>query len=93
MIKKALHNQSVLDFVLHHTGSIVAALDFSFDAAIAITDDLLVGNSYPVSGNLLADTDILNYYTSNNYTPATATLIDTDYGIGEMRILSTFIVR
>ncbi|WP_025143048.1 hypothetical protein [Pedobacter jeongneungensis] len=93
MTKEALHNQSVLDFVLNHTGSIAAAIDFSFDVAISITDDLQVGNSYPLSGELLADSDILNYYISNNYKPATATLIDTDYGIGEMRVLSTFIVR
>jgi hypothetical protein len=90
---KVLHNQSVLDFILQYQGSIAGALDFCFDSGISLTDDMVAGTDFTLSDKLISDTDILNYYTNNNYKPATATLIDTDFGIGEMAIGSTFIIR
>lgn len=92
MNKTALHNQSILDFVLHHTGSTEGVLTFCAANQLSLTDELEAGKSYKID-NLVQDTDILGYYLDNAYVPATATTIDTDYGIGKMIIERTFIVR
>lgn len=92
----ALHNQSVFDFLLMHTGGITGAIDFAQANNISITDDLVPGRWYDIPKGIATDTDILNYYTKNGYTPATGNMvntIDTDFGIDEMAIAQTFIIR
>ncbi|WP_199118719.1 hypothetical protein [Pedobacter sp. ASV28] len=97
MLKKALHNQSVFDFALLHTGSIMGVLAFCQSNAISLTDDLIAGQEYLVPEGILSDTDIKIYYANNGYKPATAiqgnTTIITDYGIGDMIIGNSFLVR
>lgn len=92
MNKVALHNQSILDFVLHHTGSTQGVLEFCETNGLSPTEELIPGKIYSLDG-LISDQDILGYYTTNGFIPATSTTIDTDFGIGEMIIESTFIVR
>lgn len=92
----ALHNQSVFDFLLMHTGSIGGAIDFARANSISITDDLVPGRWYEIPEGIITDTDILNYYANNDFTPATGNMvnvIETDFGIGEMAIAQTFIIR
>lgn len=92
----ALHNQSVFDFLLMHTGSIAGAVAFAQANNISITDDLVVGRWYDIPEGIATDADILEYYTKNEFTPATGNavvVIETDFGIGEMAIAQTFIIR
>ncbi|WP_343530837.1 hypothetical protein [Pedobacter sp.] len=93
---KALHNQSVLDLLLQHTGSLSSALAFAEANQMSITDELEIGSSYALPDGVITDSDILNYYINNAYKPATGNavvVINTDYGIGEMAIAQTFIIR
>jgi len=93
---KALHNQSVLDLLLQHTGSLASALAFAKANQMSITDELVIGSSYALPDDVITDKDILNYYINNAYKPATGNavvVINTDYGIGEMAIAQTFIIR
>lgn len=95
---KALHNQSVLDVLLQQTGSIAGILAFCQENGISLTDELQAGANYNVPEGITEDTDIKNYYSRNGYVPATSLKsipgdIITDYGIGEMIIGNSFIVR
>lgn len=92
MKQAAQHNQTVLDFLLHRLGSIESVMEFCFLNDISLTDDMIIGKGYEVDG-LVTDAEILNYFTVNGYIPATATTINTDFGIGEMSIGNTFIIR
>ncbi len=92
----ALHNQSVFDFLLMHTGSIAGAIDFASANNIAVTDDLVAGKWYDLPNDIATDQDILSYYTNNGFTPATGNMVsavETDFGIGEMAVAQTFIIR
>lgn len=96
MLKRALHNQSVFDFLQQHCGNINNALVFAKANNLSITDDLTPGNYYVIPVDIVKDTDILNYYTNNEFVPATAITgegMSSDFGIGEMSIGNTFIVR
>lgn len=92
----ALHNQSVFDFLLMHTGSIAGAVAFAKANNLAITDDLVPGKNYDIPQGIATDNDILNYYAHNGYTPATGNMVNiiqTEFGIGDMAIAQTFIIR
>lgn len=92
----ALHNQSVFDFLLMHTGSVAGAVSFAKANDISVTDDLIPGQKYVIPNGIAIDEDILNYYIQNKFVPATGNMvniIETDFGIGEMAIAQTFIIR
>lgn len=96
MLKKALHNQSVFDFLQQHCGNITDALVFAKANELSITDNLIPGNYYAIPVDIVNNTDILNYYTNNAFVPATAIIgegMSADFGIGEMSIGNTFLVR
>lgn len=67
-----LHNQSLLDVSLQHTGKVENAFDIAVANGISITDDLIVGGGLNVSHDTTKNNDILNYYTAKNIQPATA---------------------
>ncbi|WP_336834418.1 hypothetical protein [Sphingobacterium siyangense] len=91
----ALHNQSVLDFVLQHTGSVSGAVAFAIANEISITDDLVVGQNYLISEEIDTDTDISNYYDRNDYVPAGGVefTVEPEFVIGRMVIEQSFIVK
>ena len=72
MIITALHNQSLLDLALQHTGSIESVFEFAEANAINITDDLVAGKTLALPAEAFSNKDILNYYTAKNLQPATA---------------------
>lgn len=70
---KVLHNQSLLDLALQHTGSVENAFALAVTNGLSLTDDLAVGNWLIAdSQELNANKEILNYYQSKNVQPATA---------------------
>ncbi|WP_312357275.1 hypothetical protein [Sphingobacterium multivorum] len=91
----ALHNQSVLDFVLQHTGSISGAVAFSVVNGISITDDLVIGQTYFIPEEIDTDTDISDYYDRNDYVPAGGVefTVEPEFVIGRMVIEQSFIVK
>ena len=67
-----LHNQSLLDLALQHTGTIESIFEFAEANALNITDDVVAGRTLVLSAETFTNKDILAYYTAKNLQPATA---------------------
>lgn len=67
-----LHNQSLLDLALQHTGTIESIFEFAEANALNITDDVVAGRTLVLSAETFTNKDILVYYTAKNLQPATA---------------------
>ena len=67
-----LHNQSLLDLALQHTGSIESVFELAEANAINITDDIVAGKTLALPAEVFTNKDILAYYTAKNLQPATA---------------------
>lgn len=68
----ALHNQSLLDLALQHTGTIESVFELAKDNDLNITDDVQAGKTLVLSSEAFTNKDILAYYTAKNIQPATA---------------------
>ena len=68
----ALHNQSLLDLALQHTGTIESVFEFAEANALNITDDVQAGTPLYLGEGLGVRNEILSYYTAKNLQPATA---------------------
>ena len=68
----ALHNQSLLDLALQHTGTIESVFEFAEANSLNITDDLQAGAPLYLGEGLGVRNEILSYYTAKNLQPATA---------------------
>ena len=66
-----LHNQSLLDLALQHTGSIESIFELAVINGKSVTDDMTAGASLLVE-EATTNKDILAYYTAKNIQPATA---------------------
>ena len=67
-----LHNQSLLDLALQHTGTMESVFEFAEANTINITDDVQVGKTLVLPAEAFSNKDILGYYTAKNLQPATA---------------------
>jgi hypothetical protein len=72
MIITALHNQSLLDLALQHTGTIESVFEFAEANTLNITDDVVAGKTLVLLAETFTNKDILGYYTAKNLQPATA---------------------
>nr|DAN68513.1 MAG TPA: hypothetical protein [Caudoviricetes sp.] len=72
MIITALHNQSLLDLALQHTGTIESVFELAEANSLNITDDVQAGAPLYLGEGLGVRNEILNYYTAKNLQPATA---------------------
>ena len=72
MIITALHNQSLLDLALQHTGTIESVFEFAEANSLNITDDVQAGTPLYLGEGLGVRNEILSYYTAKNLQPATA---------------------
>lgn len=66
-----LHNQSILDFAIQHTGSAHNAFEIAMANNISITDQLTAGNDLVIPVSIVNDVDVKNYYQSKAIQPAT----------------------
>lgn len=66
-----LHNQSLLDLALQHTGTIESVFELAEANALNITDDVQAGKILALP-EAFTNKDILAYYTAKNLQPATA---------------------
>lgn len=73
-----LHNQSLLDFAIQHTGNAQNAFEIAMANGISISDDISSGSNLIIPDSVVMDVDIRNYYQSKAIQPATAltTIID-----------------
>lgn len=69
-----LHNQSLLDLALQHTGTIESVFELAVLNEKSVTDDMVAGASLnvPPLSEGARNKDILAYYTAKNLQPATA---------------------
>lgn len=67
-----LHNQSLLDLALQHTGTIESVFEFAEANSLNITDDVQAGAPLYLGEGLGVRNEILSYYTAKNLQPATA---------------------
>jgi len=67
-----LHNQSLLDLALQHTGTIESVFELAGANALNITDDVVAGKTLVLPAEAFTNKDILGYYTAKNLQPATA---------------------
>lgn len=72
MIVTVLHNQSLLDLALQHTGTIESIFEFAEANALNISDDVVAGKTLVLPAEAFTNKDILAYYTAKNLQPATA---------------------
>ena len=68
----ALHNQSLLDLALQHTGTIESVFELAEANILNITDDVQAGKTLVLPAEAFTNKDILAYYTAKNIQPATA---------------------
>ena len=67
-----LHNQSLLDLALQHTGTIEIIFELAEANTLNISDDVVAGNTLVLPAEAFTNKDILGYYTTKNIQPATA---------------------
>ncbi|MFC0344059.1 hypothetical protein [Epilithonimonas hispanica] len=93
-----LHNQSLLDFAIQHTGSAQNAFEIAMANNMSLTDQLTAGAELTVPGTVAMDLDIKNYYSSKAIQPATDVTVSSDdeqeqEGISIWGINNDFIVQ
>ena len=71
MTTTILHNQSLLDLAIQHTGSVENAFILALQNGKSLTDDLVAGEQLYLE-NTKNNKDILSYYQSKKLQPATA---------------------
>ena len=70
-----LHNQSLLDLAVQHTGAVENTFAMAVANGLSLTDDLPVGTEIKLPDSVNKDNDVLNYYTSKRLQPATAVIM------------------
>ncbi len=96
-----LHNQSLLDFAIQHTGNVTNAFEIAKANGLAVSDELEAGVELAIPETVVNDADVLQYYASRSIQPATAIttiIIDGEpetqlEGISYWAIYDDFIVQ
>ncbi len=70
-----LHNQSLLDLAVQHTGAVENTFALAVVNGLSLTDDLPAGTEIKLPDSVNKDSDVLNYYTAKRLQPATAVII------------------
>lgn len=89
-----LHNQSVLDVAIQHTGSVLNAFSIAAANNMAVSDMLTAGSTVFIPGTVINDPDILGLFKNNDLKPATSitdmSVVPSEKGIGWMQIVKDF---
>ena len=89
-----LHNQSLLDIAIQHTGAAENTFAVAVTNGLSLTDDLPAGAEIQLPDNVNKDSDVLNYYTAKRLQPATAVILPPEEerleGIGYWVIQTDF---
>ena len=70
-----LHNQSLLDLAVQHTGAVENTFAIAVANGLSLTDDLPAGVEIKIPDSGSKDSDVLNYYTAKRLQPATAVIM------------------
>lgn len=66
-----LHNQSLLDVALQHSGNIESIFEIILANDLSLTDEVKAGQTLIMPNIISKDNDILSYYTAKKIQPAT----------------------
>ncbi len=93
-----LHNQSLLDFAIQHTGNVTNAFEIAKTNGLAVSDELEAGTELIIPTTVVNDVDVLQYYASRAIQPATDITLSGDEqeeqeGISIWGINNDFIVQ
>lgn len=98
MTVTVLHNQTLLDIAIQHTGIVKNSFDIAVYNGIAVSEPLIYGMSLTIPDDLEFDIDTVNFYQANNLQPATeidnnmVTIIPLS-GVGYWEIETEFIIE
>ena len=70
-----LHNQSLLDLAVQHTGAVENTFAIAVANGLSLTDDLPAGTEIKLPDSVNKDSDVLNYYSAKRLQPATAVIL------------------
>ena len=70
-----LHNQSLLDLAVQHTGAVESVFAIAVANGLSLTDDLPAGTEIKLPDSVNKDSDVLNYYSAKRLQPATAVIM------------------
>lgn len=89
-----LHNQSLLDVAILHTGSVENAFAIAVANGLSVSSTLSAGTILRNPNDVKKDNDVLHYYTTKDLQPATAitrtVVLPKGRGIGWMQIGNDF---
>ena len=89
-----LHNQSLLDLAVQHTGAVENTVALAVVNGLSLTDDLPSGAEIKLPDSVNKDNDVLNYYSAKRLQPATAVILPPEEerleGIGYWVIQTDF---
>ena len=89
-----LHNQSLLDIAVQHTGAVEHTFALAVANGLSLTDDLPAGTEIKLPDSVNKDSDVLNYYSAKRLQPATAVILPPEEerleGIGYWIIQTDF---
>ncbi|AMA48997.1 hypothetical protein [Flavobacterium covae] len=70
MQKTVLHNQSLIDFTLHHCGTLDGIMAMAVENNISITEILTPGQVLTIPNEIIKDIDIVGFYETKRVIPA-----------------------
>lgn len=70
MQKPLLNNQSLLDFTLHHCGTLQSIIDVAIENKINITDTIAPGTVLTLPSEIVKDNEIVSFYYDKKIIPA-----------------------
>lgn len=96
MQKQVLHNQSLMDFTVHHCGKLDSLMALCFTNGISPTAEITPGTVLEVPDTIDKAVDIVNFFKFKKIEPACGfvgnTLPDVPTGIDYMIIGNDFII-
>jgi len=75
---KVLHNQSLFDIAIQHTGDVMNAFEIAKENSLSITSYVVPGYELTVPNGVAFNREIHNYYTSKGVKPATDVFVMAD---------------
>lgn len=88
-----LHNQSLFDIAIQHTGVVENAFSIAKANNISITAFLASGSKLTIPTEVQINNDVKNYYDARKIQPATGTTEGTDNGLEELEGISYWIIN
>ena len=88
-----LHNQSLFDIAIQHTGNVMNAFLIAQANNLSITALLVAGSKLIIPGTVEINNDVKGYYAAKKIQPATGTTEGTENGEELLEGISYWIIN